>query len=107
MYVGVATTIQALRSLWQMLSKRVSDYDELKMASTRMRYMTQTEMTEGTSDPSAVSPLFVIVKKDDFESDGRAAAAELERCLRQVVYLNNLAKVRAEYTVNPDAQLSI
>ena len=74
----------------------MSQYDELRLATSRMRYMTPSELTDGggTADTSAVHPMFWTVKKDVFESERVLAWNELTRSLGQVVYLKNLAKVR-------------
>ena len=83
-----------MRTLWQMLSQRLSACDELRLASTRMRYMTPYEMLAGTNEVSAVHVLGWDIKREQFESDKAVAKVELTRSLGQVLYLQNLAKVQ-------------
>ena len=68
-------------------------YDELRLASSLMRYMTFTEVKEGTADPSAVNRTSWPVKKEEFEVEKTLAHNELTRSLGQIMYLNNLAEV--------------
>ena len=75
------------------LSQRVCECDELILATSRMRFMTQSEVEVGTGDMSAVHPLHWVVKKTEFEMEKSLAATELTRALGQVIYLNNLAEV--------------
>ena len=76
-----------------MLGQRVSQCDELRLAGTRMRYMTFEEQLNGTNDISAVHPLQWVLKKNEFEAENVLAKTELTRALGQIIYLNNLAKV--------------
>ncbi|CAI8043929.1 E3 ubiquitin-protein ligase SHPRH [Geodia barretti] len=85
--------IEAVKKEYDSLGHRVSQYDELRLATSRMRYMTPSEMTDGgMADASAVHPMFWTVKIDVFENERVLAGNELTRSLGQVVYLKNLAK---------------
>ena len=89
----VFTLLQALRTLWQVLGQRVSECDELRLAGSRMRYMTSEELIHGTRDTSAVDPMYWMIRKEEFEVEKNTATAELTRALGQVIYLKNLAEV--------------
>lgn len=71
----------------------MSECDELRLAGSRMRYMTSEEVAHSTDDMSAVHPLCWIIRKDEFEVEKNVATAELTRALGQVIYLKNLAEV--------------
>ena len=72
----------------------MGQYDELRLATSRMRYMTPSELMDGgTADMSAVHPMLWAAKKEEFEGERILAKNELTRSLGQVVYLKNLAKV--------------
>ena len=71
----------------------MSECDELRLAGTRMRYMTCVEMAHGTDDMSAVHPTCWTIRKKQFELEKALATTELTRALGQVIYLKNLAEV--------------
>ena len=66
------------------------------MATSRMRYMTPSEVADGTADLSAVHPHLLLAKREEFETERTLARNELTRSLGQIMYLNNLAKVATE-----------
>ena len=68
-------------------------YDELRLASSRMHYITPMEVELGIADPSAVHRMSWPVKKEEFVVEKTLAHNELTRSLGQIMYLNNLAEV--------------
>ena len=50
---------QAMRVLWLALTQRLGAYDELAMATTRLRFMTSLEVTLGNVVPFAIHPFEV------------------------------------------------
>ena len=71
----------------------MAQYDELRLATCRMRYMSPMEAMAGTTDTSAVHPLHWSVKMEEFKTERILAKNELTKALGQVIYLKNLAKV--------------
>lgn len=90
-----------MRVLWLALTQRLGAYDELAMATTRLRFMTSLEVTLGNVVPFAIHPFEANENLAVFESEKAVAKATLRKCVGQVLYLQNLEKMGLDINEEP------
>ncbi|XP_022082034.1 E3 ubiquitin-protein ligase SHPRH-like isoform X2 [Acanthaster planci] len=87
---------KSLRATWTMLCERVAAWDELKMATTRLRLREAHEPEEITAEANVIEPGQLDQQRLKLLSDRALAQSELKKKLGQLVYLKSLAQAQSD-----------
>ncbi|XP_071801260.1 E3 ubiquitin-protein ligase SHPRH-like [Asterias amurensis] len=95
---------KSLRVTWTMLSERVAAWDELKMATMRLRLREAHEPDDVTSQPNVIEPNQLDQQRYKLLNDRVLAQSELKKKLGQLVYLRSLSSAQSDLPggINPE-----